>query len=131
MKKNIFEILLIISLILYTWLFGFWFFLVFLILIFLIPTPRNVVRVNVLGLNLCFVFRHKWDKPLKERKFDGEFRDYKLGLWYKPSKIVGCNDFNDPSKWGSNMVASHMIGINLIVCKLWLTIDYKGKHFGE
>ena len=83
----------------------------------------KVGRLDILGFNLCFVFRHKWDEKAKESFYDYDFKDYKLGVWYKISKVVGKKHFKDPNKWGDNLIVSHMLGLNLLVIKMWMTID--------
>lgn len=71
-----------------------------------------------------FVFRHKWDKnTLDEIKYNTEYR---LGLWFKKYKIVGAKNFNKPKEWGKNLVNDYMIGIDLIVCKLWVSFNRGG-----
>jgi hypothetical protein len=86
-----------------------------------------VKRIKIGKLNINIIFRHKWDEKSKESFTD--FRNYEIGLWYRKSKMVSTIDFQDPKKWGHRVVGNHMIGINLLVCKSWITIDYNGKYF--
>jgi hypothetical protein len=72
-----------------------------------------------------FVFRHKWDNRDK-KSYDSNFRDYRLGLWFKRNKMVGKKDFNKPKKWKNNLVNDYMIGVNLIVCKAWVSFNRGG-----
>lgn len=85
-----------------------------------------VRRLKICGINFTFVFRHKWDSK-DERWFNSEFRDYRLGLWFKRSKIVGSNNFNKPEEWDDNLVNDYMIGVNLIICKAWVSFNRGGK----
>ena len=87
-----------------------------------------VGRLRIFGLNFLFVFRHKWDAKAKSSFYDIDFRDYRLGIWYKCDRMVGSKDFKSPKKWKNNMVNSHMLGLNLVVCKTWVTVDRNGMH---
>jgi len=86
-----------------------------------------VKQIKIGNLNLNFVFRHKWDE--KSKKSFTDFKNYEIGLWYRKSKMISTKNFQDPKKWGDNVVGNHTIGINLLVCKSWVAIDYNGKHF--
>lgn len=87
-----------------------------------------VKRINILGLNVVFVFRHKWDRGTKKNKINSEFKDYRIGFWFRKSKIVGRKHFSNPKKWKNNSVNSFMLGINLLICKVWVELDFNGKH---
>lgn len=87
-----------------------------------------IATFNIKKLNFCFVFRHKWDIENKKLRMLGDFRDYRIGVWFKKSRIVGSNDFKTPSEWKNNLVNSYIIGINLLVCKAWISVDCGGKH---
>jgi hypothetical protein len=60
-----------------------------------------------------------------------DFRDWSLGAWFKRSMIVGKKDFSNPKKWGDGMVSSYTIGINLLICKFWISWDFGGMHIEE
>ena len=84
-------------------------------------------RLRILGLNILFVFRHKWDNPKRHRTYDYMFRNYELGIWFKKCRIVGKKDFRNPKAWANNMVNDYTFGINLLVCKFWVSVNYNGK----
>lgn len=89
-----------------------------------------VKHFNIKGLNLIFVLKHKWEK--KDRYMNAvEFRKYELGLFFSNTKSVGRNNFKNVREWKNNMCNSYMIGLNLLVCKCWMTIDYNVMHFKE
>lgn len=84
-----------------------------------------VKSIKIGQANLTFVFRHKWDKESKER-YSMEFREYRIGLWCRKRKIVGVKEFKQPSRWHKNLVGSYMVGIDLIVCKVWVSFNKGG-----
>lgn len=77
------------------------------------------------GVNFTFVFRHKWEKKEKYSTLS-EFKKYELGLWFRINKIVGRKNFTDPKKWSDNLVNDYMMGINLIICKVWVSFHKGG-----
>jgi hypothetical protein len=85
-----------------------------------------VRKFNLGKLNVSLVFRHKWDSK-DGMRYNTIFRDYSIGLWYKRSFIVGSKNFNKPKHWSKNLVSDYMIGLDFIVCKGWITINYGGK----
>ncbi len=85
-----------------------------------------VARLNVGDINFTFVFRHRWDERDKSLGYNVEFRDYSIGLWFRHHKIVGRKNFNNPEEWKNNLVNEYMIGIDLIICKAWMSFSKSG-----
>jgi len=77
---------------------------------------------------LISVFKHRFEKS---KTWRSDFRDWSLGVWFKRSMIVGKKDFSNPKKWGDGMVSSYTIGINLLICKFWISWDFGGMHIEE
>lgn len=75
-----------------------------------------------------FVLKHKWDNK-NQLKFLSEFKTYKLGIWFKRSKMVSIKDLDNPKKWKENTVNNYMIGFDLLVIKFWVSFDKNGMHF--
>lgn len=76
--------------------------------------------------NITFVFRHKWEKfdeSVEIFRHKMNFRDWKLGLWFKQSKILGKKGFIRPDH---HLVNSYMLGIDLLVCKAWVSWNKDG-----
>lgn len=83
---------------------------------------------NIKGLNLTFVFRHRWEK--KNRLIvKSEFRKYELGIFYEKNKAVSKKNFKTPKNW--TLVPTFMLGLRLLVCKCWISVDYNVMHFKE
>jgi hypothetical protein len=74
------------------------------------------------------VFKHRFEKS---KTWRSDFRDWSLGVWFEKSKMVGKRDFSNPKKWGNEMVNSYTIGINLLICKFWISWDFGGMHIEE
>lgn len=88
-----------------------------------------VTEIKLGKLNIDFVFRHKWDAKSKSSGiWDATFKKYELGLWFRRSVIVSSRYFgNSSDDWYKNMVGNYMFGVNLLVCKFWIELNYNGK----
>lgn len=86
----------------------------------------KIGHIKIGGFKFTFVFRHKFEKNLKTFDRLILWRDFKLGLWYKRSRLVGEKNSNKPCEWKNNLVNEHMVGINLIICKAWFTVSKGG-----
>ena len=89
-----------------------------------------VGKINIGKLHIQGVLRHRYEKRRKEDYLRwNEFRDWRLGIWFKKQKSVGEKNFNKPSSWKDNLANSYKVGIELFVIKAWIEIDYGVKHF--
>jgi len=83
----------------------------------------SIGRVKIGKVKFTFVFRHKFEKPedavgkFRARRY---FNEWKVGLWYRRTKMVGEKEFKTPSKWTNNLVPSYTIGCHLLLCKFWV-----------
>jgi hypothetical protein len=87
-----------------------------------------VGKIKIGDFTLISVFKHRFEKKNHMRS---DFRGWSLGIWFERSKIVGKIDFSNPKKWSSRLVNSYMIGMNLLICKFWITWDFGGMHIKE
>jgi hypothetical protein len=72
-----------------------------------------------------FVLRHRWE--------DGDYTDYearqmkstfKLGMWVKTYQAIGKKGGTPKEVFNKdNQVRVYMIGLELIVCKVWMNIS--------
>ena len=77
-------------------------------------------------LNIHFGFRHRFEK--NSRKYRS-FNRWELGVWFKKSKIVSSFKFEEPKEWKNNLVNSYSFGFELLLCRIWISWDFGGKHF--
>lgn len=82
--------------------------------------------------DFTFVFRYKGDsenqKP-RDRLFKGT---YKLGIFYKKTKVVKNTSSNrNPKLRFSELVPSRVIGVDLIWCKFWINWDKDSLNLTE
>ena len=94
----------------------------------------SVGHINIGKHQFTFVFRHRFERheiSAHEFRSNMEWRSWDLGLWYKPTKIVGRANFQTPSEWKNNLVRSHMLGINLLICKAWVEYNKGGLNIPE
>jgi hypothetical protein len=103
-----------------------------------------MIRKTKLGpIRATWVLRHRWESGAKDGVLGRNYEAYKLrsefrlGIWAKRDKVVGPVKRNDEGKtlvsktFGpSNLVNTYMIGLNLIVCKMWVEISFR-PHLGE
>lgn len=90
-----------------------------------------VKKIKIGNTEFTFVFRHKYEKELSLLDKMVEWREYKLGFFYKSFEMVGRKNFKKPSEWKNNMVRQHMLGINLLVAKAWFTVNTGGMSLGK
>jgi hypothetical protein len=93
-----------------------------------------IARTKIGGFRATWVLRHRWEdgsKSILENYEAHRIRtNWQLGIWFNRSKAVGPRragkDNSDSIKktFGSdNLVNCYMIGLNLIVAKVW--VDFK------
>ena len=87
-----------------------------------------VGHIKILGLDFTFVFRYRFEKDEDDNLVDKftMWKDWKLGLFFRRMKIVGKKKFNQPKEWHSALVRQYMLGIDLLVCKVWVTVHRGG-----
>ena len=93
-----------------------------------------IARTKIGGFRATWVLRHRWEEGSKSilENYDAHQirKNWQLGIWFKQSKAVGRKragkDNYDSIKktFGSdNLVNCYMIGLNLIIAKVW--VDFK------
>ena len=84
-----------------------------------------VGKFNIGKFRISLTFRHKWEKLSLEHKI--MLRGYKLGLWFKKSKILGRSKVKSVSEWVKTLYNLYTFGLDLIVINFWIDIDCAGK----
>jgi hypothetical protein len=96
----------------------------------------GVKRIKIGSFKMLFVFRHRYEYLYAEDKVAKKLDDitmwnkYELGLFYRRDHVVGRSNFKNVNEWKNNLVYSHMLGINLILCKAWISFDFGAMHLG-
>lgn len=88
----------------------------------------GIVRFKIRKTKIVLVGKYRYSKKEKEdhlSKFT-EWRDWRIGFWYRKNKIVGAKNFKDPNKWGQNLVNDYMLGIDLLIIKGWVNWNTGG-----
>lgn len=87
-----------------------------------------IKTIQIKDLNIEFAFLHRWQES--EKKYSTKkFKEWKIGLWFKRTKLVGKRNFSAPEKW--KLVNCYMFGIDFLIFKSWVSFDKGGKHFKE
>jgi hypothetical protein len=94
----------------------------------------TIKKFQIGRAGFTWVLRHRWekDKGLTNHTVWEMRRRFKLGIWFERSKVVGpVRKGKDRSETvgntfdNSNLVNNYMIGLDLIVCKTWISFSFK------
>lgn len=75
-------------------------------------------------LNINFGFRHRFEKGLRY----GTFRRWEFAIWFRRNKIVARFKFEEPKEWKNNLVNGYSLGVELLLCRIWVSWDIGGKY---
>jgi len=83
---------------------------------------------KILGLEFDFVYRYRFAKNSNESLLNSFtiWRNWELGFFFKRCQIVGRKNFNKPKEWSMNHVYMYTFGINLLIWKMWFTVNNGG-----
>ncbi|MFA5153936.1 MAG: hypothetical protein WC554_15400, partial [Clostridia bacterium] len=56
---------------------------------------------------------------------------WELGFFYKRMSAVSRKNFSRIKEWNKNLVYMHMLGINLLWIKMWVTVDRGAMHLSD
>lgn len=98
-----------------------------------------MIRKTKIGaFRATWVLRHRWEPGAKDGVLSDNYEAHKLrttlrlGIWAKRSKVVGAAKRGKDRKMvasetfnKNNMVYSYMIGLELIVCRVWVDFTLK------
>ena len=93
-----------------------------------------IKRIKIGNSRVSVVLRHRWEKGNGITNYTASQmrKEWDLGIWAKKNKVVGQvkkgkdrdktieETFNEV-----NLVNCYMIGLNLIVCKVWVDFTFK------
>jgi hypothetical protein len=85
-------------------------------------------KKSILGMEFVFVYRYRFQKKDEDRLLDAHtlWREWKLGFFFNRHKIVGKRNFNKPKEWTNNLVNMYTVGVDLLIWKMWVTINKGG-----
>jgi hypothetical protein len=96
-----------------------------------------IAKTRVGRFRASWVLRHRWEKGAKDGILGDNYEGHKLrtnwqlGIWAKRDKVIGpvkrkkdgTSDINK-TFGGNNLVNNYMIGLNLIICKVWVDFTF-------
>lgn len=101
-------------------------------------------KFKIKGFRVSFVLRHRWEKDsdsmISNYQANNIKMNWQLGIWAKRYQVVGRVRVPQ-NQWvrdeviketfsKSNLVNNYMIGLDLIVCKVWVSFTFQ-PTFGE
>jgi|GEM_PF-2328331 len=105
-----------------------------------------IAKTRIGSFKANWVLRHRWEPGAKEgmiSNYEGsQIRtNWQLGIWAKRDKIVGAvkrgknkSETVNQTFGKDNLVNDYTIGLNLIVCKVWVNFSFSptlGMNFND
>jgi hypothetical protein len=96
-----------------------------------------IARTKIGRFRATWVLRHRWEKGAKDGVLSSNYEAHKLrttlrlGIWTKRNKVVGSVKRDKDKKAiinktfaNDNLVNNYMIGMDLIICKVWVDFTF-------
>jgi hypothetical protein len=87
-----------------------------------------IAKTKIGGFKATWVLRHRWEKDSKSTLRNSTAneirRTLKLSIWAKRYEAVGGGK-GKAMFAKDNMVNCYMVGLDLIVCKVWVDFSFK------
>lgn len=95
-----------------------------------------IAKTKIGRFRATWVLRHRWEKGAKDGPFDNYTghqlrKELRLGIWAKRNLVVGTvkrggdrSETVQKTFGGDNLVNNYMIGLDLIVCKMWVDFTF-------
>jgi len=87
-----------------------------------------VKTYNIRNTRITIVGKYRYSKDRKSIEGFTDFRDWRIAIWFKSSKIVGKKDFKNPKNWDKNLVNDYMLGFDLLIIRGWISWSSGGMH---
>ncbi len=89
----------------------------------------SIIKTKIGNLRATWVLRHRWEAGAKDgmiSNYEGnDIRmNWQLGIWAKRYKVVGRGKGKSIFDT-ENLVNCYMIGLDLIVCKVWVDFSFR------
>jgi hypothetical protein len=97
-----------------------------------------IVKTKIGSFRATWVLRHRWEPGAKDGVLSNNYeaskirREFRLGIWGKRSKVVGTvkrgktkEETINNTFGGKNTINNYMIGLDLIVCKVWVDFTFR------
>jgi hypothetical protein len=97
-----------------------------------------IAKTKIGPFRATWVLRHRWEPGAKDGVLSSNYEGHKLrttlrlGIWAKRSKVVGAtkrgkttSETTQNTFSKNNMVYNYMIGLELIVCRVWVDFTFR------
>lgn len=98
---------------------------------------RMIARTKIGPFRANWVLRHRWEAGARDGILGDNYEGHKLrtelklGIWAKKNKVVGAVKRGKDKKAvisktfaTDNLVNNYMIGLDLIVCRVWVDFTF-------
>ena len=86
-----------------------------------------IAKLKIGRLNLQLVLKHRWEDNGLISRLD--FKTQRLGLWLRRDLVIGVRKRGRAAFDQDNLVSSWSLGLDLIVCRVWIGWDLGARHF--
>jgi hypothetical protein len=87
-----------------------------------------IAKTKIGGFKATWVLRHRWEKDSKSTLRNSTANDIRktlrLSIWAKRYEAVGRGK-GKAAFAKENLVNCYMVGLDLIVCKVWVDFSFK------
>jgi hypothetical protein len=88
----------------------------------------SIIKTKIGGFKALWVLRHRWEKGsksiLRNSTANGIRKTLRLSIWAKRYEAVGRGKGKAVFDT-ENLVNCYMIGLDLIVCKVWVDFSFR------
>jgi len=88
----------------------------------------SIIKTKIGGFKALWVLRHRWEKGsksiLRNSTANGIRKTLRLSIWAKRYEAVGGGKGKAVFDT-ENLVNCYMIGLDLIVCKVWVDFSFR------
>ena len=91
----------------------------------------SIIKTKIGGFKATWVLRHRWEKgsnsSLRNYTANQIRKTLKLSIWAKRYEAVGIGYGKDLKETFAkeNHVNCYMVGLDLIVCKVWVDFSFR------
>jgi hypothetical protein len=71
-------------------------------------------------IEIDFVLKYRWGEDVEDNGFNFEWKDWKLGGWFRKTRSVGLKHHDKVSEWSNNLITVYQVGVDLLFWRMWV-----------